>query len=59
MCQQSDLIFLELLRQAYLRGLTVEDVINLNNTVVTALKPDDLLNNIIIVQYIKIKHLIN
>lgn len=54
-----DQIFSELLRQACLGALTIEDITNLNNRVVSMLKLDYSLNNIVIVHRNKTRHLIN
>lgn len=50
---------MELLRQAHFRTLTVEDITNLNNRVITMLKVNNLFNNIVFVQCNKMRHLIN
>ncbi len=59
MRQQSDRIFAQLLRQAHKRVLTQADVLMLNEKVVTGLILNDPLNNIVIVQWNKTRHLIN
>lgn len=59
MRQQSNVIFLGLLRQARFGTLTAEDVRNFHSTMVTILKLDNSLNNIVIVQRNKIRHLIS
>lgn len=59
MRQQSDPIFTQLLRRARMGALTQADVSKLNEKVVTGLTLSDPLNNIVIVQRNKTRHLIN
>ena len=59
MRQDSNLISQQLLRRVRIGALTQADVSILNEKIVTGLTLSDLLNNIVIVQCNKIKHLIS
>ncbi len=59
MRQQSDPIFAQLLRRARKGALIQADISMLNEKVVTGLTLNDPLNNIVIVQRNKTRHLIN
>ena len=59
MCQQSNLVFAQLLRRVRKRALTQADVSILNKKVVIGLILSDPLNKIVIIQQNKTRYLIN